>query len=165
MSECKHSFNLNEGKFCKYCGINFDDLMRNIDVSNLEKERDELQVQVKEREREIEKIEAKCCQCHAGHVAQVAVLRGALEEVGKGHIESRFDHEDGRFVEVFVRDVHIVIDQALEQTPSEASERVNALVEALESIVKEDKNETTFEENFSNALAIAKQALAEWRNK
>lgn len=85
---------------------------------------------------------------------QVAVLRGALEEVGKGHIESRFDHEDGIFVEVFVRDVHIVIDQALEQTPANAAERVQKLVKALEHYQK-----------WNGASAqLATEALSEWRN-
>lgn len=139
MSECKHSFNLNEGKFCKYCGINFDDLMRNIDVSNLEKERDELQ-------------------------AHVAVLRGALERARKGFVNlidlNLLPSEE------YEKDANKIAQccfEALSDTSTEAAERVNALVEALESIVKEDKNETTFEENFSNALAIAKPALAEWR--
>ena len=86
---------------------------------------------------------------------QVAVLRGALEKVGKGHIESRFDHEDGRFVEVFVRDVHIVIDQALEQTPADAAERVNALVGALEWIEKTTQD--------TGAQDAASDALDGWR--
>lgn len=37
------------------------------------------------------------------------------------------------------------------------------LVAALELIVKEDKNDTTYEENFGNALALAKEALKEWK--
>lgn len=95
--------------------------------------------------------------------AQVAVLRGALEEVGKGHIESRFDHEDGRFVEVFVRDVHIVIDQALEQTPAEAAERVQKLVDALEELARLGGPGVGYGNSAGNDIAIA--ALKEWRRQ
>lgn len=91
--------------------------------------------------------------------AQVAVLRGALEEVGKGHIESRFDHEDGRFVEVFVRDVHIGIGQALEQTSAEAAERVQKLVEALE-----DCRNLISKTEFPTVAEQADNALSEWRH-
>lgn len=128
----------------------------------IEKELEMSLAQVKEREHEIEEIEVKCCACHAGHIAQIAVLRGALEEVGKGHIESRFDHEDGRFVEVFVRDVHIVIDQALEKTPSEAAERVQKLVAALEEI----RCLADCDDFGNHSISIAEnaeKALSEWK--
>ena len=123
------------------------------------KERDELKTQVKEREREIEQIEVKCCACHAEHIAQVAVLRGAMEEVRKGHIESRFDHEDGASIEVFARDVHIVIDQALEQTPEYASDRVQKIVMTLEKI----RDAKCISERPGTYYKIlASEALAEW---
>lgn len=41
--------------------------------------------------------------------------------------------------------------------------RVRNLKAALEKIIKEDENDTTYEENFGNALHIARQALREWK--
>lgn len=42
-------------------------------------------------------------------------------------------------------------------------DRVRNLKAALEKIVKEDENHTTYEENFGTALHIARQALREWK--
>lgn len=130
MSECKHSFNLSYGKYCKICGLSIVDAW-NLDVSDLENERDELQAQVKERELTIEKIEAKCCQCHMEHVSQVAVLRGALESLVKIYITNK--GTENQFV-ACITPPHGTpaywknAINALDSTPSEASERVNALV-------------------------------------
>ena len=133
MSECKHSFNLNEGKFCKYCGINFDDLMRNIDVSNLEKERDELQ-------------------------AQVAVLRGALEEINKVSTEQGLSMLDGACKG------DKLACEALDATPAEAAERVQRLVEALEGICAEfNDTETDICTTIQAMHDKAQEALSEWR--
>lgn len=44
---------------------------------------------------------------------KVGKLVAALEQVQKAHVESRFDHEDGMSIEVFTRDIHIVVDEAL----------------------------------------------------
>ena len=86
MSECKHRFNLSYGKYCKICGLSIVDAW-NLDVSDLENERDELQAQVHSLETANEFLKKSCTVTpefekfvmkeRPALQAQVAVLRGA----------------------------------------------------------------------------------------
>ena len=129
-------------------------VMQKDELKALRKERDELQAQVKERELDIERIEAKCCQCHVEHAAQMAVLRGALEEINKVSTEQGLSMLDGACK------VDKLACDALETTPSEASERVQKLAELLQDAVSETENAERLSKGFCSA---AKAALSEWR--
>ena len=100
-----------------------------------------------EREEQIEKelSEAR---------AQVAVLRGALEEINKVSTEQGLSMLDGACK------VDKLACDALETTPSEASERVQKLSELLQDAVSETENAERLSKGFCSA---AKAALSEWR--
>lgn len=91
-------------------------------------------------------------------LAQVAVLRGALERARKGFVNlidlnllpSEEDEKDAN-------EITQCCFEALLDTPTEAAERVNALVEALEAYSSED--------TWGDDGEIARQALAEWRHE
>ena len=91
--------------------------------------------------------------------AQVSVLREALEQINKVSTETGLSMLDGACK------VDRLAYEALESTPAEYAERVRKLVEVLERIVEEDKNQTTDEENFGNVLQLATEAISEWRNR
>ena len=119
-------------------------------VRALAAERDTLQGLLKkslERESEIEKelSEAR---------AQVAVLRGALEEINKVSTEQGLSMLDGACK------VDKLACDALETTPAEAAERVQKLAELLQDAVSETENAERLSKGFCSA---AKAALSEWR--
>ena len=138
----------------------------------LMEQNDELQAQVKEREREIEQIEVKCCACHAGHIAQVAVLRGALRWYedsvsdcpkcgGSGLID---DNQLWTCSECNGSgSAGHKAKKALSATPAEAAERVNALVMALEKLSRLGGPGGGYGNSDGNV--IAQKALADWRRK
>ncbi len=116
---------------------------------------EDLKAQVKERELTIEKIEAKCCQCHAGHVAQVAVLRGALF-----HVRDEIDKYGSQANLAWLLES---AEEALSTTPAEASERVNRLVEALEKLARLGGPGDGYGNSDGNV--IAQRALTAWRGQ
>ena len=118
----------------------------------LMEQNDELQAQVKEREREIEQIEVKCCACHAGHIAQVAVLRGSLE-TATDYLYNPFEPDNQCAQYKNIKNI-------LQTTPSEAAERVQKLAELLQDAVSETENAERLSKGFCSA---AKAALSEWR--
>lgn len=167
MSECKHE------KFTKLEVVGCNECYKTNDEIELERERDELQAQVKDREREIEQIEVKCCACHAGHIAQVAVMRGALERARKGFVNLI----DLKLLpsEEYEKDANKIAQhcfEALTDTPSEAAEHVQKLVAALEEVEKmgtyrndgyasEDMLEEPWATVAANALASTPSEAAE----
>lgn len=88
--------------------------------------------------------------------AQVALLRGALEIV----VEMGTYRKDGYASEDMLEEPWATVAaNALASTPSEAAERVQALVKALESIEQDGWcNETP-------AKKIARGALVDWRGE
>lgn len=86
--------------------------------------------------------------------AQVAVLRGALEELAD---ETEFYY--GGMAET----VNSKAKTALSTTPSEAAERVNRLVEALEKLARLGGLGGGYGNSDGNV--IAQRALAAWREK
>ena len=94
--------------------------------------------------------------------AQVAALRGALEEINKVSTEQGLSMLDGACK------VDKLACEALETTPSETAERVQKLVEALEEVEKMGtyKNaDFTSEDSQEEPWAvIAGNALSEWRH-
>ena len=130
-------------------------VMQKDELKSLRKERDELQAQVKERELAIEKVEAKCCQCHVEHVAQVAVLRGALE-TATDYMYNPFEPDNQCAQYKNIKNI-------LQTTPAEAAERVNALVMALEKLSRLGGPGGGYGNSDGNV--IAQKALADWRRK
>ena len=111
----------------------------------------EIKAQAKEYEREIEQIEVDCCECHAKRVAQVAVLRKGMEVIADTTSHKRAVQLAIRFVAT---------------TPSEAAERVQRLVTALEEI---QKSGTGWDDDGSVVRTyeamLAASALSEWRRQ
>nr|WP_320146013.1 hypothetical protein [uncultured Anaeromusa sp.] len=187
MSECKHSFNLSYGKYCKICGLSIVDAW-NLDVSDLEKERDELQAQVVLLRECIEMIKDKHINPlvnHKKYPSTTAMCLNALAatpsdaaERAKA-IEQKLADARGQ-VAVLSGCLYRVRDEinnygsqanlawllesakeALSATPSEAAERVNALVRALEKLARLGGPGGGYGNSDGNV--IAQRALAAWR--
>ena len=119
-------------------------------VRALAAERDTLQGLLKKSLEREEQIEKELSEARA----QVAVLRGALEEINKVSTEQGLSMLDGACK------VDKLACDALETTPSEASERVQKLSELLQDAVSETENAERLYKGFCSA---AKAALSEWR--
>ena len=119
-------------------------------VRALAAERDTLQGLLKKSLEREEQIEKELSEARA----QVAVLRGALEEINKVSTEQGLSMLDGACK------VDKLACDALETTPSEASERVQKLAELLQDAVSETENAERLSKGFCSA---AKAALSEWR--
>ena len=95
--------------------------------------------------------------------AQVAVLRGALERARKGFVNlidlNLLPSEE------YEKDANKIAQccfEALSDTPSEAAERVQKIVELLQDAVCETENGERLSRGF---CSIARGALAEWRRE
>ena len=119
-------------------------------VRALAAERDTLQGLLRKSLEREEQIEKELSEARA----QVAVLRGALEEINKVSTEQGLSMLDGACK------VDKLACDALETTPSEASERVQKLAELLQDAVRETENAERLSKGFCSA---AKAALSEWR--
>ena len=93
--------------------------------------------------------------------AQVAVLRGALERARKGFVNlidlNLLPSEE------YEKDANKIAQhcfEALADTPSDAAERVQKIVELLQDAVCETENGERLSRGF---CSIARGALAEWR--
>ena len=130
MSECKHE------KFTKLGVVGCNECYKTNDEIELERERDELQ-------------------------AQVAVLRMALDRARKGFVNlidlNLLPSEE------YEKDANKIAQccfEALSDTPSEAAERVQKIVELLQDAVCETENGERLSRGF---CSIARGALVEWR--